>query len=134
MEESLLSRHAMDFTRQLKKTLGFPQNVYIAPSWSWASVEGQVEIRMVDARHVRYQAVSTVVDHHLEYHTSDVTGQVKFGWIKISGPLQEVRLDRPSADSKISLTSQGTSPVEHECCLDSLQLLGQRRSSTSLWW
>ena len=64
----------------LENTACFPHDVYLAPSWSWASVEGQVEVRMVDARHVRYKPISTMVAHNLGY-SSDMTGQVKSGWV-----------------------------------------------------
>jgi len=63
---------------------------YVAPSWSWASVNGAV--RLLDGWHEQpsYQEVTSVSSIHLEHTGQDLFGQVKAGYVRLVGPLMEV--------------------------------------------
>lgn len=83
-------------------SLGQDRNyAYVAPSWSWASVRGGV---VWDFMHY-YNIVllTALIDHHLDYVSSDSTGQVKSGWILLQGPLREMC----ALDADISEFRQG---------------------------
>lgn len=57
---------------------------YRAPTWSWASVDGPVqpgEPRTQDS-------LIKVEDYHLDYCTSDKTGAVSGGWLRLRGVLK----------------------------------------------
>lgn len=62
---------------------------YVAPSWSWASVMGRVRTGI--SLYSNIQQIAVLVDQHLEFRTSDPTGQVASGWIALQGPLREMR-------------------------------------------
>ncbi len=57
---------------------------YRAPSWSWASVDGDVEYSAVDSN---ISSAVDIIDAQIELLGHDKHGQVKGGWIKISGAL-----------------------------------------------
>lgn len=65
-----------------------PYYSYIAPSWSWASVRGEVTSKLAFYQDIRYLTI--FVDHQLEYSGSDSTGQITSGWITLQGPLREM--------------------------------------------
>ncbi|KAG0645597.1 hypothetical protein D0Z07_8631 [Hyphodiscus hymeniophilus] len=59
--------------------------VFRAPSWSWASVEGQIEI--IGPYCLKYPTPVRVLEAFAEPLGDDPTGQVKNGSIKLLGPL-----------------------------------------------
>ena len=70
---------------------------YYAPSWSWASVEGEVRCDFISYTR-DYNALATVVAVEMEYITDDAFGQVKSGLIRVRAPLmkRELRVDPES--------------------------------------
>jgi hypothetical protein len=86
---------------------------YIAPSWSWASVEGPIEF--IDAHEVyfsqtRLTLMTPVIFHdsHVEPWGSNKYGRVKDAWIKLEAPM--AALD--SADGETFQISGMESPAE----------------------
>ncbi|KAE9372497.1 HET-domain-containing protein [Stipitochalara longipes BDJ] len=78
---------------------------YRAPSWSWASLDGKIDIdfpapspSMVLDFHV------TLIDVHVEYVTDDSFAQVKAGYIRLCGPLLTLIIKRTTA----SISSKAT--------------------------
>lgn len=68
---------------------------YRAPTWSWASIDGPVtpgEPRIQDS-------LITVEDYHLDYWTSDKTGAIQGGWLRLRGVLKKTTLGRKSPAS-----------------------------------
>ncbi|KAI9877212.1 MAG: hypothetical protein M1830_004517 [Pleopsidium flavum] len=57
---------------------------YRAPSWSWSSVDGPVEYPVID---LNTSSAVEIIDTQIELLGHDKHGQVKGGWIKISGAL-----------------------------------------------
>lgn len=62
---------------------------YIAPSWSWASVDGGVW-PFYGPTYSSIKQVSYLLDYHLEFRSPDTWGQLKSGWIHLQGPIHEV--------------------------------------------
>jgi hypothetical protein len=79
---------------------------YTAPSWSWASVNGEIyyqkwpTIQEMD----QFRELSSLIDYHLDLKSLDQTGQVKSGYVQIRGPLTEV---------SVSMTASQTFPFCH---------------------
>jgi len=65
------------------KRFGIRPERYIAPTWSWASVRGEIWWLNLDP--IFYFA--TLVDAKVTPITSDIFGQITSGFIKIRGPL-----------------------------------------------
>ncbi|KAH6989608.1 heterokaryon incompatibility protein-domain-containing protein [Ilyonectria sp. MPI-CAGE-AT-0026] len=68
---------------------------YRAPSWSWASIDGPVtpgEPRIQDS-------LITIEDYHLDYLTSDETGPIRGGWLRLRGVLKKTTLGRKNHTS-----------------------------------
>lgn len=68
---------------------------YRAPSWSWASIDGPVvpgEPRIQDS-------LITIEDYHLDYWTSDETGPIRGGWLRLRGVLKKTTLGRKKPTS-----------------------------------
>jgi hypothetical protein len=62
---------------------------YCAPSWSWASVKGQVDFLYV----MREDSLSMrVEDVRLTYATQDITGRITSGWLDLEGNLRTFRV------------------------------------------
>jgi len=62
---------------------------YVAPSWSWASVSGAVR----EYGQGSFHEVTSVSSIHLELTGQDPFGQVKAGYVRLVGPLLEVKCD-----------------------------------------
>ncbi|UZP34865.1 hypothetical protein NXS19_002681 [Fusarium pseudograminearum] len=65
-------------------------DTYTAPSWSWASVNGEIVKR--DYHTDRVQYLYNVDSYELEYATEDKMGAVLSGWLRLSGQLRKLRL------------------------------------------
>lgn len=74
-----------------------------APSWSWASIDGEVDFWVWLGRHT-IEEVAFIFHVSLNYHDAEESGKVSGGSLKISGPLTrsisngEMFADAPSAD------------------------------------
>ena len=64
--------------------------VYRAPSWSWASVDGEVTPGYLDVG--AGDILVNVVDVQLDYVTDDKTGLVRGGWLRLRGALKHLAL------------------------------------------
>ncbi|KAH6651258.1 hypothetical protein F5144DRAFT_589517 [Chaetomium tenue] len=62
---------------------------YRAPSWSWASIDGLVDVGWP---HTMYNIIK-VQEVHLEYSTADAFGAVARGWIRLRGALRQKLMD-----------------------------------------
>jgi hypothetical protein len=63
--------------------------IYVAPSWSWASVDGPVFYRRRDCS----DALVEVIDTNIEYSTpSKPYGPIASGYIRVRGPLFEAKI------------------------------------------
>lgn len=69
---------------------------YRAPSWSWASIDGPVDLGYGV---IEYSLIN-VEEVHLEYLTDDVFGALKGGWIRLHGALRQLQLVRTSFETK----------------------------------
>ncbi|KPM41122.1 hypothetical protein AK830_g5438 [Neonectria ditissima] len=67
---------------------------YVAPSWSWASVKGKVQMGDTD---ITSTLLIRADKYKLEYVTEDKTGAVRGGWLQLSGSLKPVKLLRRPA-------------------------------------
>jgi hypothetical protein len=61
---------------------------YIAPSWSWASINGQIrlDMRQGSSRNSD-ETLTALLDVHLQHMSADTFGQVKSGFALLLGPL-----------------------------------------------
>jgi hypothetical protein len=70
---------------------------YRAPSWSWASVNGPI---VAGARNytstARDATLIRIVDIQLQTPTTDLTGQVTSGFLRLSGPLMTIKISKQS--------------------------------------
>ncbi|KAM0422190.1 hypothetical protein ACHAPD_000634 [Fusarium lateritium] len=71
---------------------------YTAPSWSWASINGDVltTVQVPDREEYLYE----VGDYKLEYATEDKMGAVRSGWIRLSGHLRKLKLLHKQEEGK----------------------------------
>ncbi|KAI5458928.1 heterokaryon incompatibility protein-domain-containing protein [Mariannaea sp. PMI_226] len=68
---------------------------YRAPTWSWASIDGPIfpgQPRIQDS-------LITVEEVYLDYQTSDDTGAIRGGWLRLRGVLRRMALARISSTS-----------------------------------
>ncbi|KAL9116077.1 MAG: hypothetical protein Q9227_000446 [Pyrenula ochraceoflavens] len=63
---------------------------YDAPSWSWASYEGEVLFGGYYSS--RSYSIATVIDYGIELKSSNPYGEVTYGWIKLRAPLLALKL------------------------------------------
>ena len=61
---------------------------YIAPTWSWASTDGQIDFQLHHWKHA-YEFTSTILDVRISYVKS-CWGQVKDGHIWVKGPIRKI--------------------------------------------
>ena len=61
---------------------------YIAPTWSWASTDGQIDFQLSHWRH-EYELTLTVLDVQISYVKS-CWGQVKGGHMWVKGPIRKI--------------------------------------------
>ncbi|KAF2026804.1 HET-domain-containing protein, partial [Setomelanomma holmii] len=83
------------FQRQVDGSPSVRPKSYRAPTWSWASLDGMVEMLVVetlgdDDRNITIQ----VEDVQLQYATEDTTGIVTGGWLDLKGPLRPMQLSK----------------------------------------
>ncbi|KAG6354487.1 hypothetical protein INS49_004504 [Diaporthe citri] len=62
---------------------------YLAPSWSWASLSGNIDYGM-GGQGVRYRPAATFKDARFRFATADPYGAVLDGWIHLFGHLKPV--------------------------------------------
>lgn len=81
-------------------------NDYRAPSWSWASVDGEIFVGYHGWGRWGHD-VATVVDHHVEVDGDNPFGKVKGAWVKIEAPLVPLFLsDIPDEDGHTVLKTE----------------------------
>lgn len=69
---------------------------YTAPTWSWASIKGEVFTAAYESDRMKY--LYEVNDYKLEYVTDDIMGAIRSGWLRLSGQLHELQLLRETTD------------------------------------
>lgn len=67
--------------------------IYRAPSWSWAAVNGAVDPGWPDLKST--DLLIKVEDLELEYSTNDRTGLIQGGWLRLRGVLKPILLMKP---------------------------------------
>jgi hypothetical protein len=80
---------------QLLRTLqngSGPALKYRAPSWSWASVDGRVHNSWKIDEGVEHCSPLVTAEVHIDYATSDPSGEIESAELKIVGPLLKVTL------------------------------------------
>lgn len=105
---TLSARSLLWFRWSRNSAAYFPEN-YLGPSFSWASVVGEVtQITQIPAEGVHYP--TTVSEVHMESTTSDRFGQVRDGYVRLRGPLIPAKMSMskpgvhlPDRDAKIDL-------------------------------
>ena len=78
---------------------------YRAPSWSWASVNPQIDRGLLPGRTYDVGILAQVIDVKIEYPGQDTTGQVTGGYLRLSGPLCTARF-LPRKETDISRHSR----------------------------
>jgi hypothetical protein len=88
---------------------------YRAPSWAWASIEGPVTLKSNISGN---RDLAQIVEVSVEHKTSDVTGEVKGGLIRLQGYLMTIVSN--TRGSVAILTVNGTSNACHFYCRDTV--------------
>jgi len=70
-------------------------STYIAPSWSWAAIDGPVVMRPLRTD-CKFECVVEILDIETRLATGDLFGSVKGGVLKLKGPLAVGRYWRPT--------------------------------------
>jgi hypothetical protein len=65
---------------------------YRAPSWSWASMDGNPNVGILSRSPGNIELLALVIDCCIELKGSNPYGEVKSGWIKLQAPLQPLFL------------------------------------------
>lgn len=68
---------------------------YRAPSWSWASLDSSVVLYMLKSKY-EVTPLATIKDAQVELTGMDPFGQVRGGWIALSGHIRQARVQRDS--------------------------------------
>lgn len=76
-------------------------SIYVAPSWSWASINGPVEPGILGAG---FQPLLEVLDIQVEHPTSDVTGSVLSGRLELKGRISSAIWKPIENDEHCTLT------------------------------
>lgn len=66
-------------------------DMYIAPSWSWMSVNGRINTGSIN-----WSLLIRVEDYELQYVTDDRMGAISGGWLRLIGSLKRMKLLRQS--------------------------------------
>lgn len=66
------------------------KEMYRCPSWSWASVDVQVNPGLIDVE--SSEILIEVLATHLEYATEDNTSSIRSGWLQLRGVLKRLSL------------------------------------------
>jgi hypothetical protein len=64
---------------------------YVAPTWSWASLDAVIDYGVYSL----YAIFIKILETHIELATSDPTGQVLSGFLRLTGPLFSLRIPDP---------------------------------------
>ncbi|MCJ1393979.1 hypothetical protein MMC18_006856 [Xylographa bjoerkii] len=80
---------------------------YVAPSWSWASIEAPVQPRFIFNSGNNTVALADVRAAEVALDTDYVFGSVKAGWLRVWGRLNRVKAAEKKAEST-SLTDEAT--------------------------
>ncbi|KAF4626407.1 hypothetical protein G7Y89_g11750 [Cudoniella acicularis] len=93
----LLWYHGLDGDRTDTRTSARPES-YRAPSWSWASLDGKIDIDFpAPSPSMIFNFHVTLTDIHVEQLTSDPFAQVKAGYIRLRGHLLTLIIQRTTA-------------------------------------
>jgi hypothetical protein len=99
---------------ELTMTSPYRPKEYVAPSWSWASVNGSTRFlgwwRTKDDKEQIIRETATVSSIHLEYTDFDPFGRVKDGNVRMWGPLMNIKWNNQGdiyhQDSKLAAYTQ----------------------------
>ncbi|KAK9776570.1 hypothetical protein SCAR479_06893 [Seiridium cardinale] len=84
-----------------------PMTSYQAPSFSWASIDGEIDYRCyMNGRHL-YQDISQVLSLDANIHGCNQFGTVRDGAMRIRGPLTSAKLARGDTDGLYSVDIAG---------------------------
>ena len=64
---------------------------YVAPSWSWASLDAVIDYRVMSL----YAIFLKIIETKIELATKDPTGQVLSGFLRLTGPVIPLRIPDP---------------------------------------
>ena len=64
---------------------------YVAPTWSWASLDAVIDYGFYSL----YAIFIKIIETHVELASSDPTGQVLSGFLRLTGPLFSLRIPDP---------------------------------------
>ncbi|KAF1998879.1 HET-domain-containing protein [Amniculicola lignicola CBS 123094] len=101
-----------EMVRNRRQEIKFPRRYpqeYIAPSWSWASIDGKVSLMWCQRNYDPKEYLATLEDAKV-WHNGQRFGEVKSGYIKLSGPLASVLWE---ADEHPSLASPMAATITH---------------------
>lgn len=102
---------------------------YRAPSWSWASMDGPVAFPHLSERgiieiHFKY------LDSHCTPRSSDETGELEDGWIKISAPIYHVSKERLAMNQFMTSYTRDEFPIEKTHCFHDFDLMDSCQQSS----
>ncbi|KAJ8108688.1 hypothetical protein OPT61_g7997 [Boeremia exigua] len=87
-------------------------DMYRAPSWSWMSLDGVIVPDAVIYEDPDFRILHQIVDLEIDYMTSDDTGPISGGYLRLLGALKKCQLVRTDPDPSNSrseyLLSDGT--------------------------
>jgi hypothetical protein len=97
---------------------------YVAPTWSWASVDGQISFESCQMNWTSEDYLARMEDASVSYHDRYRFGQITSGFVKVSGPvataLWEIKDEYPPSspprnESKLMVISQMFPPHLARC-------------------
>ena len=113
-----------------EKQIACPQDIYRSPSFSWLSTEGTVSF---SRWRVQDSILFSIEDISLEYETTDTTGPVKNGHIRLHGFVRAMRLYcETDEQNSIQVTLGGVKMNLDSVLLDSVTYESSLKSSMSL--
>jgi hypothetical protein len=67
---------------------------FVAPSWSWASIGGVVQYPSWLGDEADCREIAHLTDYHVELGSSDPTGKVLGGFLRIRGPISKIAVGK----------------------------------------
>ncbi|KAK7747109.1 hypothetical protein SLS62_009164 [Diatrype stigma] len=119
-EPSVLTMRGLLWTRAgapFMQAAYCPPQTYLAPSWSWASIVGEVN-HLAVAKFAAASYPTHLVEVDLTAATADPFGRVTFGFMRVNGPLLRAGMVWKKGGTMHLTSSSPDSPAAGSCDVD----------------
>lgn len=107
---------------------------YVAPSWSWASVQASVQPRLIFDSSRRFLPLVRARAAEVSLRTENVFGPIKAGWLRIQGCLNPVQAT--GFDRAVDLIDEAAGEALGFCAdtAEAYELVKSKRHIGKIFW